>query len=81
MQLETYQRCESLIQIKVVPPFHSSDIPEPHMRNFMTLNCSDTFFSLEITALGIEQENAGSACDQTPIFHGPCVKVADLGRE
>ena len=48
------------------------------MCDFVTLGTEDLHFGLKICALRIQQKGTGSAGDETPIFHGTCIKVTGL---
>jgi len=48
------------------------------MCDFVTLCGGDLKLGPKICALRVKQEGTGPAGDETPIFHGTCIKVAGL---
>lgn len=48
------------------------------MCNFVTLGGDDVHLRFKICALWVQQKGVGSAGNETPIFHGTCIKVTGL---
>src|SRR6267143_1911147 len=67
---------EALIQPKIVPPFHSDEIPEPHVSNFMRDNFSDALLRRGTRVLVRMQQDLSKGY-RAPVLHCPISELWD----
>lgn len=53
----------TFVEIEIIPPFHSHDIPEPHVGDLVRLGSGNILLSSKICLFGINQECARPAGD------------------
>ncbi len=66
---------EGFIQPEPVPPRHGHQIPEPHMRIFMSNDIGDSLQLSMRGALLINQQGSFTVRNGAQVFHGPGGKV------